>query len=120
MAEPASRFEAPTFEIVLDEKAREWLRKHPRQGSLVIAYENKRCCGGAQVCDLRLRYEEPTGRRAQDLLVIGTMAGQEVLMDRRISARMPRRIPISVSGIGPLRGLSLDLTGDDWAHLLYS
>ncbi len=119
MGEPAGRVEATPFDIELDEKAREWLIKHPRQGSLVIAYDRKRCCGGALVCDVQLRFEEPTGRRAAELLVIGTVAGREVLMDRRIAARMPCRLPVTVRGMGPLKGLSLDLTGDDWARVLY-
>ena len=120
MGEPAGKLEATPFEIELDQKARGWLTEHPRQGSLVIAYSNKRCCGGAQICDVQLRFEQPTERRAGDLLAIGTVAGREVLMDRRIAARMPRRLPLTVRGMGPLKGLSLDLTGDDWARVLYS
>ncbi len=120
MGEPAGRLEATPFEIELDQRAREWLTKHPRQGSLVVAYSNTRCCGGAQVCDVQLRFEQPTGQRAGELLVIGEVAGREVLMDRRIAARMPRRLPVTVRGMGPLKGLSLDLTGEDWARVLYS
>jgi hypothetical protein len=33
--------------------------------------------------------------------------------------RMPRRIPITVSGLGPFRGLHLDFSGEEWARLLY-
>ncbi len=61
MGQPAGRLEATAFEIEPVQKAREWLTKHPRQGSLVIAYSNKRCCGGAQICDVQLRFGEPLG-----------------------------------------------------------
>ena len=40
-------------------------------------------------------------------------------MDRRISHRMPRKIPVTVGGIGPLRGLHLDFSAEEWARLLY-
>ena len=32
---------------------------------------------------------------------------------------MPEKIPVTVGGIGPLRGLHLDFSREDWAHLLY-
>jgi hypothetical protein len=33
---------------------------------------------------------------------------------------MPQRIPITVRGLGPFRGLHLDFSGEEWAQLLYS
>lgn len=47
------------------------------------------------------------------------MNGRPILLDRRIMARMPRLIPITVRGLGPFRGLHLDFSGEQWARLLY-
>ena len=46
--------------------------------------------------------------------------GREVLVDPRIVGRLPRRLPLAVCGIGPWRGLTLGLDGDQWADLLYA
>jgi hypothetical protein len=32
---------------------------------------------------------------------------------------MPQKIPVTIGGIGPLRGLHLDFSGEEWARLLY-
>ena len=32
---------------------------------------------------------------------------------------MPTAIPVTVSGVGPFRGLHLDFSGEQWARLLY-
>jgi hypothetical protein len=32
---------------------------------------------------------------------------------------MPRVIPITVRGLGPMRSLHLALSGEEWARLLY-
>jgi len=32
---------------------------------------------------------------------------------------MFEKIPVTVGGIGPLRGLYLDFSSEEWAHLLY-
>lgn len=47
------------------------------------------------------------------------MSGRRILLDRRIIARMPSAIPVTVRGIGPFQGLHLDFTGAEWARLLY-
>lgn len=107
-----------SFDVIFDDKARRWLNEHPSQDALVIAYEDSRCCGGGHIRDLRLR----RGRRrdkSESLVDIGDESGRRILLDRRILPRMPSRIPISVGGIGPLRGLHLDFSGEEWARLLY-
>jgi len=106
------------FEIEVDEGARTWLAKHPQVGQVVIAYEEHRCCGGGKICDIRLRGAKRTEQKP--LLEAGSVEGRPVLVDRRIVRRLPRRLPITVRGIGPLRGLSLDLDGEEWANLLYA
>jgi len=53
------------------------------------------------------------------LMDIGEVSGRRILLDRRIVARMPHTIPVTVGGIGPFRGLHLALSGDEWARLLY-
>ncbi len=106
------------FEIELDDRARGWLWQHPELRRIVIAYEEHRCCGGGKICDVRLRGEKRSER--QPLMKVGSVAGRDFLIDRRIVSRVPRRLPLTVRGIGPLRGLSLDLEGEEWANLLYA
>jgi hypothetical protein len=52
-------------------------------------------------------------------MAIGAVGGRQILLDRRIMPRMPARIPVCVRGLGPFRGLHLDFSGEEWAHLLY-
>ena len=107
-----------SFAVIFDDKARRWLDEHPSQDALVIAYEDSRCCGGGHIRDLRLR----RGRRRDEIasmVDIGDVDGRRILLDRRILLRMPHTIPVTVGGIGPLRGLHLDLSGEEWARLLY-
>jgi hypothetical protein len=106
------------FQIEVDTGARAWLGSHPAVRQVVIAYEEHRCCGGGKICDVRLRGAKRTEQ--QPLLEAGSAEGRPVLVDRRIVQRLPRRLPITVRGIGPLRGLSLDLEGEEWASLLYA
>jgi len=47
------------------------------------------------------------------------VAGRRILLDPRIMSRMPSRIPVTVAGFGPLQGLHLDFSGEEWARLLY-
>jgi hypothetical protein len=44
---------------------------------------------------------------------------RRILLDPKIMPRMPQRIPVTVGGLGPFRGLHLDFSGDEWARLLY-
>lgn len=120
MTWPASRLAEANFEIEFDEKAREWLGKHPSREGLVIAFEVHRCCNGARVCDVRLRKEHPGEHFQQGRVRIGTVDGRGVFLDSRIATTMPRRIPVSVGGVGPFKGLRLKLTGPEWGRLLYS
>ncbi len=106
------------FEIELDDRAREWVRRHPDERRLVIGYYERRCCGGGKVCDVSVRAEKRSERH--ELVRVGSVEGRELLLDRRIANRLPRRLPLTVRGIGPLRGLSLALEGEDWAQLLYA
>ncbi len=101
-----------------DDKARRWLNEHPSQDALVIAYEDSRCCGGGHIRDVRLRRSRRGDQRSA-LVDIGDVMGRRILLDRRIMPRMPEKIPVTVGGIGPLRGLHLDFSGEEWARLLY-
>ena len=106
------------FDVEFDDQARSWLDEHPSPDALVIAYSDARCCGGGHIRDLRLR----RSRRADQgsaLVDIGEVTGRRILLDPRIMSRMPRRIPITLRGLGPLRGLHLAFSGDEWARLLY-
>ena len=47
------------------------------------------------------------------------MCGRRILVDRCVILRMPKTIPVTVGGIGPLLGLHLDFSGEEWARLLY-
>jgi hypothetical protein len=106
------------FAVEFDEQARRWLAEHPGPDALVIAYSDTRCCGGGHIRDLRLRRSR-RGDKTVALVDIGEVAGRRILLDRRVVAHMPRRIAVTVGGLGPFRGLHLDLLGEDWARLLY-
>lgn len=105
--------------MIFDERARRWLNEHPSQDALVIAYEDSRCCGGGgHVREVWLRRSQRRDETSS-LVDIGDVTGRRILLDRRIILRMPQEIPVTVGGIGPLRGLHLDFSGEEWARLLY-
>ena len=103
--------------VVFDDKARRWLNEHPSQDALVIAYEDSRCCGGGHIREVWFRRSRL--RDESSLVDIGDVTGRRILLDRRIIPRMPHKIPVTVGGIGPLRGLHLDFSAEEWARLLY-
>jgi hypothetical protein len=105
------------FEVALDARARAWLASHRVDCRLVVAYEQTRCCGGGRLCDVRIR-DERRGER-WSLARIGSVDGRDLLLDTRIADRLPRRLPITVRGLGRLQHLSLDLAGEEWASLLF-
>ena len=107
-----------SFAVIFDAKARRWLNEHPSQDALVIAYEDSRCCGGGHIRDVRLRRSQHRDEKSSHV-DIGDVTGRRILLDRRIILRMPPKIPVTVGGIGPLRGLHLDFSGEEWARLLY-
>jgi hypothetical protein len=106
------------FAVVFDDKARRWLNEHPSQDALVIAYEDSRCCGGGHIREVRLRRRRRRDERSS-LVDIGDVTGRRILLDQRIILRMPQKILVTVGGIGPLRGLHLDFSGEERARLLY-
>src|SRR5438128_1439954 len=107
-----------SFAVIFDDKARHWLNEHPSRDALVIAYEDSRCCGGGHIREVWLRRSQR--RDESSLLVdIGDVTGRRILLDRRIILRMPEKIPVTVGGIGPLRRLHLDFSGEERARLLY-
>jgi hypothetical protein len=107
-----------SFAVIFDAKARRWLNEHPSQDALVIAYEDSRCCGGGHIRDVRLRRSQRRDEKSSHV-DIGDVTGRRILLDRRIILRMPQKIPVTIGGIGPLRGLHLDFSGEEWARLLY-
>jgi hypothetical protein len=50
---------------------------------------------------------------------MGHVQGRDVLIDSRLIERMPAEARLTVRGLGPFRRLDLDLTGEQWAELLY-
>jgi hypothetical protein len=106
------------FAVEFDDQAQRWLEEHPSPDALVIAYSDTRCCGGGHIRDLRLRRSR-RGDRRSTLVDIGEVAGRRLLLDPRIMGRIPRRIPLTVGGLGPFQGLHLAFSGDQWARLLY-
>jgi hypothetical protein len=75
--------------------------------------------GGGHIGDLRVRGSRRRDEESEGLSAIGEVDGRRILLDRRIMPRMPNRIPVTVRGLGPFRGLHLDFSGEEWARLLY-
>src|SRR6202043_651024 len=100
------------FALEFDVLARRWRQEHPSPDALVIAYSDTRCCGGGHIRDLRLRRSRRADKRSA-LVDIGEVASRRILLDRRVSAHMPRRIAVTARGLQPFRGLHLDLSSED-------
>jgi len=114
----AEQTPASEFCVEPDAAADEWLRRRPGGEPVVIAFSVARCCGGTKLCDVRVRIG--VARNARTTYTrIGQVGGRDLLLDSRIAAMMPRRVPITVRGVARRR-LELDLSGEDWARLLYA
>ncbi len=111
------------FALSADDQARRWLDEHPRASGLCIAYMSSRaCCSGARVCDVRIRVDTtPTQSDARDSswIRIGSLGGRDVYIDARLIDRIPPRLRFTQRGVGPFRRLDLDLSGEQWADILY-
>jgi hypothetical protein len=120
MIEAAAR---ARVEVSADRGARGWLAQHPEITRLFITFMSSRaCCSGARVCDVRVRADVGASRRANAVSMwtsVGSVEGREVLLDARLVERMPAQPRLTVRGLGPFRRLDLDLTGEQWAELLY-
>jgi hypothetical protein len=106
------------FEVEVDDVAREWLDSHPANGSRLISYAVKRCCGGGKICMVQVR----DASRRDDVsrhTPVALEDGAELLVDPRAAARLPARFGLTVRGLGPLKHLDLVLDGEQWGHLLY-
>lgn len=112
----------PRVEISANGKARGWLDEHPEVSRLFITFMSSRaCCSGARVCDVRVRVDVASSRRANAAAwtEFGRVESREVLLDTRLIERMPAQVGLTVRGIGPFSRLDLDLSGEQWAELLY-
>jgi hypothetical protein len=111
------------FELVVDRQAKGWLDDHPEASRLFIAFKSSRaCCSGVRVCDVQIRVELASSHRGSgdtSWSPLGQVEGRDVFVDSRLIERMPRQLPLTGRGIGPFRHLDLDLTGEQWAELLY-
>ena len=110
------------FDVAIDPSAQEWLEQHSGTQKLFIGLTTSSCrCVGVQIRDVQVRGSRPSQRAApsERWLPIGDAAGRPVLLDSRLRATLPRQIPITTAGIGPFRHLSLDLSGEQWAEVLY-
>lgn len=106
------------MQVTVDDRAREWIAGH-RSDAWVLDYEVHRCCGGGKICEVKMRVlaadDRPRGYVATTL-----PDGAPLLVDPRAARRLPSRIGLTVRGIGPLKRLDLDLTGEEWGELLYT
>jgi hypothetical protein len=110
------------FDVAVDRSAQEWLEQHSGAQKLFIGLTTSNCrCAGVVVRDVQVRASHPPQRAAASRrwLPIGEAAGRPVLLDSRLRTTLPRQIPITTAGIGPFRHLSLDLSGEQWAEVLY-
>jgi hypothetical protein len=110
-------------ELCVDESAGRWLDERPEVSSLFVAYMSSRaCCSSAKVCDVRVRVDADSSRRSSRAVrwaPLGRVRGRDVFIDSRLVDRMPARAHLRVRGVGRFRHLDLDLTGEQWAELLY-
>jgi hypothetical protein len=110
------------FDVAIDPSAEEWLGQHRGTEKLFIGLTTSNCrCAGVLIRDVRVRVSQPSQRAAVSprWLPIGDAAGRPVLLDSRLRSTLPRQIPITTAGIGPFRHLSLDLSGEQWAEVLF-
>lgn len=107
------------FRLHADDAAREWLESHRPAEPLVIAYESHRCCGGGQICQVKVRARTARDDAAKfDSGVADD--GSTVLIDRRAAARLPERFGLTLRGLGRWKHLDLVLDGEQWGDLLYT
>ena len=111
------------FALTADDQALHWLDEHPQASRLFIAYMSSRaCCSGAKVCDVRIRVDTATTKSETGSgawITIGSLGGRDVLIDDRLIDRIPTQLRFIQRGIGPFRRLDLDLSGEQWAQILY-
>jgi hypothetical protein len=111
------------FELRADNQAMQWLEEHPQSSRLFIAYMSSRtCCSGARVCDVRIRVDTTASQpdtRGASWVALGSLRGREVLIDARLIDRMPAQLRFIQRGVGPFHRLDLDLSGEQWADVLY-
>ncbi len=106
------------FEVEVDAAARAWLDAHPTTEPRFISYDVHRCCGGGKICDVQVRRgagRNDAGSHATAVLPDGA----KIAIDPRAAARLPSRFRLTVRGLGPLKHLDLDLSGEQWGALLY-
>ena len=111
------------FDLVVDQQAKGWLDRHPDTSRLFIAFASSRvCCSGVRICDVRIRFDVHASQRSPggtSWSRLSQVDGRDVFMDSRLVERMPRQLSLTARGAGPFRHLDLDLTGEQWAELLY-
>lgn len=111
------------FDLHVDDHARQWLDEHPQASRVFIAYMSSRaCCSGARVCDVRIRVDTTASQpdtSGASWVALGLLRGREVLIDARLIDRMPAQLRFIQRGVGPFRHLDLDLSGEQWADVLY-
>jgi hypothetical protein len=111
------------FALTVDDQARHWLEERPQATRLFISYMSSlACCSGARVCDVRVRLDADMSQRdarGASWVALGVVNGREVMIDSRLVDRMPAHLRFVQRGIGPFRHLDLDLSGEQWADVLY-
>jgi hypothetical protein len=104
--------------VAADAPGRAWLDSHPSSGPLVIAFDVKRCCGGAKLCMVSIRGWKPRDKES-DYVPALLDGGPALLIDRRAAGRLPARFGLTLRGRGPLKHLDLVLESEEWGSLLY-
>jgi len=106
------------LEVVTDDLAQAWMAARP-SADWLVAYDVHRCCGGGKICRVTVR--ELSARDDPDQQATGMLPdGARIHIDARAARRLPQRFGLTVRGIGPLKHLDLELTGEQWGDLLYS
>jgi hypothetical protein len=106
------------LEVEADDLALAWMAARP-SADWLVAYDVHRCCGGGKICRVTVREVSPRDDRAQH--ATATLAGgTRILVDGRAAKRLPPHFGLTVRGLGPLKHLDLELTGEEWGELLYT
>ncbi len=106
------------FVVEVDAAARAWLDSHKSEGPRGVTYEVHRCCGGGKICNVRV-LNAPHRDDFSNYAVAVLPDRTKIVIDPKAAARLPSQFRLTVRGLGPLKHLDVELSGEEWGQLLY-